>query len=579
MNRRQKLVQQQFLNNEKTVIKRLQYIYDGALSDINKKIRELEFHIGDLTEEYDWLEDDDPKKEIIRSKIQSKIYQKQYQESLQDQVGGILKQMQTKQYLTISDYLDECYTDGFVGSLFDLHGQNVPLLMPLDQTKMVRAVQLDSKISKGLYTRLGEDVATLKKRITAEVTRSVATGTSYAQCAQRLAGQTKIGYNKAVRIARTEGHRIQTTAAMDVMESAKEKGADVLKQWDAALDDRTRESHQAVDGEIREVDKPFSNGLMFPGDPAGGAAEVVNCRCALLQRARWALDEDELEHLKERAEFFGLDKADQFDDFKKKYLKAVAEPEPVKTTFTPAKSIKEAEDFAKQFADSVDFAGAKDLDAVNEVNRTLQMLQDRCPVDKLASISTNSRLTRAEAQANYKALEIGTKWLNNIKNEQPVDWAARVVKNKEKIAQYIGFTDPKKYPRDTVKTYTKFIKKLEEECKYSRWTVSSSHSVAGTIVHEYGHILADQYFGQINHTRANGHFNFVRDNPLWLQDQYVTDVFNMAKKNGDIQNISMYAATDDGEFFAETFSMHIMGEPLPDYIEEMVKKVISDVKL
>lgn len=369
MNRRQKLVQQQFLHNEKTVISRLEYIYDGALSDINKKIRTLQFQIGDLTEEYDWLEDDDPKKEVIRSKIQSKIYQKQYQESLQDQVGGILKQMQSKQYLTIADYLDGCYEDSFIGSLFDLHGQGVPLLMPLDQTKMVRAIQLDSKISKGLYTKLGEDVGVLKKRITAEVTRSIATGTSYAQCAKRLAGQTKIGYNKAVRIARTEGHRIQTTAAMDVMESAKEKGADVLKQWDAALDDRTRESHVAVDGEIREVDKPFSNGLMYPGDPAGGAAEVINCRCALLQRARWALDEDELQTLQDRAAFYGLDKSDQLDDFKKKYLKAVQDPEPMKTSFTSATLGDFPEYFRKNgvgkkatqtFVDALN--GAEDLD-------------------------------------------------------------------------------------------------------------------------------------------------------------------------------------------------------------------------
>jgi hypothetical protein len=323
MNRRQKLVQSQFLNNEKAVIKRLEQVYGVAQKDINDKIKNLQLKIDELQLEYDWMDDTDPEKAKVKSMIQSKIYQKKYQQALGDQIDGILKQMQTKGYLTISDYLDECYEDGFVGSLFDLHGQDIPMLIPLDQTKMVDAVQLDSKISQGLYTRLGEDVGLLKKKITAQVSRSIATGISYGQTAQLLAGYTRIGYNNAIRITRTEGHRIQTTAAMNAMEQAKDRGADVVKQWDAALDDRTRESHTQVDGEIRELDERFSNGLMYPGDPSGGAAEVINCRCALLQRARWALDDGELQTLKDRASFFGLDKANEYDDFKKKYLKAV----------------------------------------------------------------------------------------------------------------------------------------------------------------------------------------------------------------------------------------------------------------
>lgn len=105
------------------------------------------------------------------------------------------------------------------------------------------------------------------------------------------------------------------------MEKAKERGADVVKQWDAPLDGNTRKNHVAVDGEIREIDKPFSNGLKYPRDPSGDAAEVVNCRCALLQRARWVLDESELDVLKQRAEYFGLDKSKDFEEFKTKYLK------------------------------------------------------------------------------------------------------------------------------------------------------------------------------------------------------------------------------------------------------------------
>ena len=322
INKRQKLVQKQFLNNEEAVIKRLERIYGNSLKDIQDKIQNLSFSIGKLQQEYDWLDPDDPKRAQVKSMIQSKIYQKQSQEQLEKQVDGILKQMQTSQFTTVSEYLDTCYTDGFIGTIFDAYGQGVPLLMPLDQKAMVRAVQLESKISKGLYTRLGKDIGLLKTRIMSDVSRGIASGMGYAQVAKQLENQSRIGFNRAVRIARTEGHRIQCTATMDAMENAKKHGADVVKQWDATLDGRTRDSHRAVDGEIREVNKPFSNGLMFPSDPSGRAEEVINCRCALLQRAKWALDEDELQTLQDRAKYFGLDKSSEFDDFKKKYLKS-----------------------------------------------------------------------------------------------------------------------------------------------------------------------------------------------------------------------------------------------------------------
>lgn len=344
MNRRQKIVQEQFIDDEEKVITRLKSVYSQSLKDINGKVKELDSSIEMLQKAYDSIDGDTigdlaaavlgkkaqamtpaQAQETIKSRIQSKVYQKKYQSALKKQVDTIFDKMQDKEFKLVSDYLDECYENGFIGAMFDLQGQGIPLAMPLDQEAMVRAVQLDSKISHGLYTRLGEDVSLLKKKITAQVSRGISTGMSYQQVAQQLAGYTNIGFNNAVRIARTEGHRIQVQSAMDACYKAKEKGADVIKQWDSTLDGATRESHAQVDGEIRELDEKFSNGLMFPGDPAGGAAEVINCRCALLQRAKWALDEEELEELKKRAEYFGLDKTDSFEEYKKKYLKAAEE--------------------------------------------------------------------------------------------------------------------------------------------------------------------------------------------------------------------------------------------------------------
>lgn len=302
-------MQQQFLNDEEKVIKRLKQVYNQSMKDINGKIANLDTSIARLQKAYADIGEDgigdlaaavlgsrskftpEEAKETLQSMIQSKVYQKKYQEALQKQVSGVLDKMHQGNYKAITDYLDECYENGFIGTMFDLQGQGIPLCFPLDQEAMVRAVQLDSKISHGLYGRLGEDIAMLKKRITAEVSRGIASGMSYQQVAQQLANKTNIGFSNAVRIARTEGHRIQVQGSMDACYKAQEKGADVVKQWDSTLDARTRDSHAQVDGEIRELDEKFSNGLRFPGDPHGPAAEVVNCRCALLQRAKWALGE------------------------------------------------------------------------------------------------------------------------------------------------------------------------------------------------------------------------------------------------------------------------------------------------
>lgn len=70
--------------------------------------------------------------------------------------------------------------------MFDLQGQGIPLCFPLDQEAMVRAVQLDSKISQGLYSRLGEDVSMLKKHITSEISRGISNGMSYEKVAQQI---------------------------------------------------------------------------------------------------------------------------------------------------------------------------------------------------------------------------------------------------------------------------------------------------------------------------------------------------------------------------------------------------------
>lgn len=309
MNKNQKEILQSQLDSEAAVLKNLQGIYKKALDDINNNISAL---MGRTDTE----------------NLRSIVYQINYQEALKNQINGILDNLSAKQYETVSEYLADCYEDGFVGVIYDLHGQGIPIITPINQELIVRAVKNEAPLVKPFYDYLGEDVEKLKKRVRNNISRGLAQGSSYSDISKNIARGMVGDYSKlkggalydAYRITRTEGHRITNEAAFDAQKQAKEKGAEIVKQWDATIDRRTRPSHARVDGEIRELDESFSNGLMYPGDSSGGAAEVINCRCALLQRAKWALDEEELKTLQERAEYFGLDKTGNFNEFKKKYL-------------------------------------------------------------------------------------------------------------------------------------------------------------------------------------------------------------------------------------------------------------------
>lgn len=129
-------------------------------------------------------------------------------------------------------------------------------------------------------------------------------------------------YNNAIRIARTEGHRIQNEAALNAQHKAKDKGADIVKQWDSTLDGRTRPEHREADGQIRELDEPFDIGgekMQAPG-VGGSARNVCNCRCCLLQRAKWALDSDFTKNDDFNDTLRHFKSAEDYEQFKKWYF-------------------------------------------------------------------------------------------------------------------------------------------------------------------------------------------------------------------------------------------------------------------
>lgn len=303
MNKRQIEALKAQMSNEGDVLKEIEKQYKQAIKDIDERI--LILSQGEET--------------------QSKIYQIEYQKTLKKQVQAIVDKLQADQYTTIEQFLHDSYKAGYVGTMYAVAGDiGTPIISPINQAAVTRAVITDSKISESLYNALGVDCKKLKKRISSEISRGIATGISYDEMARNIQLTAQAPFNRTKTIVRTEAHRIYEASSEDARQQAKASGAKIVKQWDATLDGKTRDSHRQLDGTVVEADDYFTLGnkkAKYPGD-FGDPAEDCNCRCVALTRAKWALNQDELDTMKQRAEYFGLDKTDSLNDFKKKYLKA-----------------------------------------------------------------------------------------------------------------------------------------------------------------------------------------------------------------------------------------------------------------
>lgn len=314
MKKEEKEILQSQLNREKQLVADLKYIFGQAQDDVVNKIIDLS-----------------RRKDM--ENLQTIIFQKQYQEVLRTQLDAAIDMLQANEYTTIQEYLNDCYTSGYTAAMYEVaKSSEVPIIVPIDTKAVTKAIQIDSKLSKTLYKSL--DMSELKKSVRMEVSRGILNGSSWLDIGAKIGKNIKGSafqkpLNYGIRIARTEGHRIQVASAMDAQAEAKKKGADVVKQWSATLDSETRPTHQELDGQIRETDEDFefSGGKVSAPGMFGSPAEDCNCRCRLNTRARWSLTEEELEKLKERAAFFGLDKTKDFDDFREKYLKSFVERE------------------------------------------------------------------------------------------------------------------------------------------------------------------------------------------------------------------------------------------------------------
>ncbi len=122
---------------------------------------------------------------------------------------------------------------------------------------------------------------TTYKAMTATMKDGIDLGEGVDKLTKRIQKVFDVNKKRATLIARTETVRAGNTG----IQLAFEIGGVKKKQWLTSVDGNERDSHGEANGQSVGIKEPFLVGgkaMQRPGDPAGGVAEIANCRCRII---------------------------------------------------------------------------------------------------------------------------------------------------------------------------------------------------------------------------------------------------------------------------------------------------------
>lgn len=274
----EKLILEQYQEADRLISERLRTLYDKMQAGKVKP-----------EDQYNWLIQYD--RNIKLRKDITAIYTKHDQSAMKLTVQSSKIGMSNNYYRQF--YMLE-YQDSVSFSMIDPNLVNYAVSGQIEAWK---ALDTDRYLNSALWPPSGTMLDIFRKnradtlrRIQAQINGGLQAGLSYAEISRNVSsaigemvGDTAKGqYANALRIVRTEGNRALNAGSFASNLTALDQGFNMKKMWDATLDGRTRPAHGSADGQERDPQERFNVGdewLMYPGDSAGSAGNVINCRC------------------------------------------------------------------------------------------------------------------------------------------------------------------------------------------------------------------------------------------------------------------------------------------------------------
>ena len=548
MKKYQAEVERQMLENEQEVIDKIKKTYEQALKDVDAKLKKLYDDIDKLVKEQ-------PENESL---IRSKIYQKNYQEQIRKQITSNLDALKDSSVKNIEDYMAKMYEDGYLSTFYELQKEGVAVTAPINQELLVEAVTFntaDIPLSKRVY----DNVELAKKRVLGEVTRGISSAMSVHEIARNIENVMKVSMKKANILAQNEGARVRLKATMDGAYVARSKGADVVKQWDATLDSKTRPVHRELDQQVAELDEPFkySGGEVMQPKEFGIAALDINCRCALLILPRW----DVQDTYKRRDNISkNLVEAKNYADWKKKYYNEIEKSDEsiinskwnsgvsIKPVVTKEEAINRlANDYGISFKDSRKY-----------------------PIDEQFMVNGVNWLS--EFNEKFKDFEKSNKCkipIINVLSPSGMNGSLgyyRYYKSSNKVVEIMfsgkDFANFEDYKEHTKKMFENGFK--------------SGQNPIHTFIHEYGHHISNSLKWKTGD--PDWQHNFIKE----CIDEF-SQTHSEAKGYWDMSKyVSRYGASKESDLFAESFAEYFGEEEPREFAKlfgEKLEKVLKGEKL
>lgn len=214
----------------------------------------------------------------------SQLLNSKWMKSMIDQYSTDMVKIDKKAAEIINSKLPKMYAESFNHGTYEIeNGTGISTSFTLyNKSTVTRLLRDKPDLYDEASINVPKDKRWNQQAMRSALTQGVLQGEGMDGIAKRLASVTDMDRSSAIRNARTLTTGAEASGKLDSYFRARDMGIPIKKMWESTVDDRTRASHRNLDGETRELEEKFSNGLMYPGDTSTGeGAEFYNCRCNL----------------------------------------------------------------------------------------------------------------------------------------------------------------------------------------------------------------------------------------------------------------------------------------------------------